>query len=105
MRRPHERWAMAAGGVREPDAVACQTAANLLSHPRFWRLTRMRKDRTDRLGRTFDHGNEPIAHARHGLDVLLTGRFLAERLSQQGDVVVQIALADRGLGPDGLEQF
>jgi hypothetical protein len=53
----------------------------------------------------FDRGDEAIAHTGHGLDVLLAGRPLPERLPQHRYVVVEVVLLDGRLGPDGVQQL
>ena len=61
---------------------------------------------SDRLSRgDFNLGHEAISDARDGLDVLLAGGLLAERLPQHRHVVIEIVLFDSSIRPDGLEQL
>ena len=52
-----------------------------------------------------DRCGEAIAHARHGLDVLLARGPLAERLPQHRHVVIQVVFLDRRLRPHRVEQL
>jgi hypothetical protein len=56
-------------------------------------------------GNIFHWRREPIPDAWHGLDVLLAGGALAERLPQHRHVVIEIVFLDGRLGPDRVEQF
>ena len=56
-------------------------------------------------GTRIDECGEAIAHARHGLDVLLARGFLPQRLPQHRHVVIQVVFLDRRPGPHGVEQF
>ena len=54
---------------------------------------------------SFDQGDEAIAHARHGLDVLLTRRSIPERLPQHRYVVIEVVFLDGRLGPHRVEEL
>jgi len=58
-----------------------------------------------RLGGAFYGGHEPVADARHRLDVALPGRPIAERPPQRRDVVIEVVLFNGRVGPDALHQL
>ena len=58
------------------------------------------------LGRARYVGDKPISDARHRFDVgSVRSRLFAERAPERQDVVIEVVLFDRRVGPDALHQF
>ena len=89
-----------ARGIGEPDTVARRAVPDFL--PRRRRCSSGGSGLWDG---SVDQCGEAIAHARHGLDVLLARGFLAQRLPQHRHVVIQVVFLDRRLRPHRVEQF
>src|SRR6266849_2267190 len=56
-------------------------------------------------GRSHHRGDEPVAPTGHGSDVAVALLAVAQRASHCGDLHLQIALLDQGVGPNPGQQF